>query len=366
MVRNSKVKVCFVTQTLSNGGAERVVAVLSSQLAQDGHDVSVIKYFDVPNEYPVDENVRVICASNGDESLYKTFGLPQKIACIRRALKESNAEYVVPFLPHVAAHVFAASFGFKLRAIQTIRIAPNKAPASPLLRLIRDFLVTCSYTTFVQTDSQKQYFPEWLHHKIQVLPNPVSEVMFRVRPEYPECITKIISIGRLTEQKNFSMLIGAVAKINAMGIAVHMDIYGEGEQRSALQSQIETLNCQEICRLCGRTEEVQEVLQAAHLFVLPSNFEGMPNALMEAMAAGLPCISTDCETGPKELLKPGTGLLVEVNDQGAMIDAILHVIRNPEEAKEMGIRAKNYMAENYSAKVISRKFIRDVIFKGDT
>ncbi len=364
-MQNPKVKICFVTETLSNGGAERVVAVLASQLAQEGHEVSVIKYFDVPNEYPVDENVHVICASNGNESTYKTFGLVRKIAYIRRALKESNAEYVVPFLPHVAAHVFAASFGLSLRSIQTIRIAPNKAPASLLLRRIRDFLVCCSYATFVQTDSQKKYFPRLLHHKIKVLPNPVSEEMFRVLPEYPESITRIISMGRLTAQKNFPMLIDAVEEINTMGIVVQLDIYGEGELRSALQSQIESRNCQEFCHLCGRTEKVREVLQTAHLFVLPSNFEGMPNALMEAMAAGLPCISTDCETGPKELLKPGTGLLVAVNDQEAMTGAILHMIRNPEEAKQMGMRAKAYMAENYCAKVISHKFIREVVFRRD-
>lgn len=365
MVLFPKIRVCFVTQTLSHGGAERVVSVLASQLAQEGHDVSIIKYFEVPNEYHVDNKVRVICASNGDESIYKTFDLLKKIKCIRRALKEAKAEYVVPFLPHVAAHVFIASLGLKLRAIQTIRIAPNKAPASLLLRLIRDFLVACSYATFVQTDSQKEYFPKRIHHKIVVLPNPVSEQMFRVQPEYPQNITKIISMGRLTEQKNFSMLIRAVAQIDAMGIPVHLDIYGEGELRSSLQSQIETQNCQNICCLCGRTEKVQETLQGVHLFVLPSNFEGMPNALMEAMAAGLPCISTDCETGPRELIKPGIGLLVPVNSQEAMVSAILDIIQDPEGSKEMGIRAKKYMVENYSAEVISTKFIRKVIFKGD-
>jgi len=356
-----KQKICFVIPSLSGGGAERVVSVLASQLIRDEHDISVIKYFDTENDYPTDERIKVVCISNGFEDAYRTLSYPQKIKKIRYALKQINPEYVVPFLPHVAVHVFLAGLGLHLKTIQTVRVAPAISPASFVMRKFRDVLVAISYSTFVQTGSQKQYFSDRVHHKICVLPNPVSETMFEAKPQYTESITDIVSLGRLTAQKNFEMLIEAVNAIKEEGRCVRLSIYGEGELSASLQRKIEEMGCSDFCRLCGRTADTAETLCKSHIFVLPSNFEGMPNALMEAMAVGLPCISTDCQTGPGDLIQNGRGILVPVGDRQAMIGAIKQMMDHPDMAMQMGMAAKEYMKENYSPNIIAERFINDVV-----
>ena len=101
-------KICFVIPSFSTGGAERVVTVLSSQLAIEGYDISVIKYFEVQDEYPINEKVKVFNISNGSESEYQKLSFTQKIKRIRSILKTVRPHYVVPFLPYVAAHAFLA------------------------------------------------------------------------------------------------------------------------------------------------------------------------------------------------------------------------------------------------------------------
>lgn len=357
-------KICFVIPSFSFGGAERVVTVLASQLASDGYDIAIIKYFETANEYPTSEKVEVFCVSQGTETLYHELSFVERIRRIRKILKQIRPNYIVPFLPHVAAHVFLAGIGLRIRMVQTIRVAPNVAPASHLLRCIRNVLVAISYVTFVQTEKQKAYFPTWMQRRIVVLPNPVSQAMIETNPRYHGEIIRIVSVGRLTEQKNFEMLIEAVANISKMGYPVKLNIYGEGELKQSLQALIDSLCCQNVCQLRGRTNNVPKVLGAADLFVLASNYEGMPNALMEAMAVGLPCISTDCETGPGDLLGAGRGILVPVNDRNAMTKAIQLLMDEPQKAAEMGCRAKEYMREQYSPAVISKHFMQDVIMRG--
>lgn len=340
-----------------------MVSVLASQLAKEGHDISVIKYFNTENDYLIDERVKVTCISNGSESAYKALSFSLKVKKIRNAIKQIRPRYIVPFLPHVAAHVFLAGFGLRFKAIQTIRVAPAIAPTSSVQRKIRDCLVGISYATFVQTLSQKSYFPSCIQHKIYVLPNPVSETMFDAKLIYPKSITNIISVGRLSAQKNFEMLIEAIAAINRKGYCIQLSIYGDGELRDVLQKKIEDLNCGDFCYLCGRTTNMTETLCQNHLFILSSNFEGLPNALMEAMSVGLPCISTDCPTGPSDLIQNGRGILVPVDNRQAMVDAIEQMINYPEIATQMGLRAREYMKENYSPEIIAKRFINDVILR---
>ena len=357
----TKQRICFVIPSLSSGGAERVVSVLASQLARDGHEVSVITYFRTQNDYPVDPRVRIACISNGPEAAYRSLAFGEKIGKIREALKQIRPRYLIPFLPHTAIHAALAGMGLKLKMIQTVRAAPAIVPASFFQRKIRDCLVAFSCATFVQTDSQKAYFPRWMQRRITVLPNPVSESMLSAVCDRPSVLTKIISAGRLTGQKNFELLIEAVKLVREKGYEIQLSIYGEGELRSLLQQRIDDLGCSDCCHLRGRTDDMAKALCKSHLFVLPSHYEGMPNALMEAMAVGLPCISTDCPTGPRELIEPGRGLLVPVNDPSAMANAIEQMILHPDEAAKLGAAARNYIRNHYSPQIIARRLIDEVV-----
>lgn len=357
-------KICFVVPSLSSGGAERVVSVLASQLANDGYRIAVIKYFDTMRDYPIDNRVQILCVAEGDEKKYNAIPFIPKIKRLRKLLKAVDAQYIVPFLPHVSVHSFLAGFGLRVKWIQTTRNAPKISPASRPFRYLRNVLVAISYRTFVQTESQKSYFPTWLHKKIFVLPNPVSDVMLSTEHKPIRQIKKIVSVGRLSKQKNFQMLIQSVANAHKSGKNIELKIYGDGELKFQLQEYINSLGCEGYCSLCGRSENIASILSESDLFVLSSNYEGMPNALMEAMAVGLPCIATDCETGPAELIGSECGILVPVGKVDAMTAAICQMIDDPQMANCMGNKAKFFMMKNYSQKVIAKQFVEEVVFGG--
>lgn len=160
--------------------------------------------------------------------------------------------------------------------------------------------------------------------------NAVKEEFYQV--ERTPVRGEIVTCGRLTEQKNHKLLIDAFAEVQKIYPFATLKIYGEGVLREKLQNQIDSLNLNEKVFLMGATNDVAKALQTADLFVLSSDYEGMPNALMEAMAAGVPCISTDCPCGgPRELFgEDASDKLVPCNDSAQLAEAICCVFDGAE------------------------------------
>lgn len=358
-------KMCFIIPYVTGGGAERVVSILTSELAEQGYDVSLIKYYECENEYPVSSKVKITVLAKDGEQEYRRLKYHERIQRLRNILREEKPEYVIPFLPHVSRHAFFASMGFKCKMVQTIRIAPWLSPDSRLLRFFRDVIITVSYSTFVQTMSQKEYFPKWMHRKISVIPNPVSRTMLDAEWKGVQNLSRVMTAGRLDEQKNFKLAIDAVRMLRENGYETELNIFGEGEKRQELQDYIDSAGAATYCRLRGRSNDMLSEYCSNHIFFLSSDYEGMPNALMEAMAVGMPCVSTDCETGPADLLGNDRGLLVRVNDLQQAYDALKKMIDDVEYAACTGQRAKVFMRDYYSPMAIAQMFVDCVIKKSN-
>ena len=352
--------VCFVIPYLSDGGAERVTSILASKLADFGYSVFLILSHRVPNEYSVSDKVDVRYLVDGFRSDYSSLKFTKKIKLLRRVLKNIRPDFVVPLLPHVAIQVAIAGFGMKFKTIQTVRVAPSKSPESKLFRTIRDFQVSHAFSVFVQTESQKQYFAPKIHNKITVLPNPVADDFFEVEHEHGE-IKKFISVGRLSPQKNFKLAIDAICSIRSQGYDVSLNIFGEGELYLELQKYIRSKDAERFCKLGGRSNNIIEEYKKADAFLLTSDYEGMPNALLEAMACGLPCIASDCETGPKELIGEDRGLLFPVGNLNRLTGCILQFLNDKDSAKFFGTKAEKYVRENFSSKTIADRFVKEVL-----
>lgn len=195
-----------------------------------------------------------------------------------------------------------------------------------------------------------------------IIPNPISNVFFECNHVYKENILEITAMGRLSEQKNFSLLINVAKIVHRDYPDVHFSIYGDGPLREELQKKITNDNLNGIVTLQGRTNNAQKVLNAADVFIMTSNYEGMPNALLEAMAVGLPCISTDCPTGPAEIIDNGiNGILVPVNNEAALTKAIEKYIEMGETIAEIGKAARKTVQDNYSTDVIAYRFVREAL-----
>lgn len=353
-------KVCFVIPYLYGGGAERVVAVLASELANEGYPIALVKYCKKENEYPLSEKVEAYCMVENEEE-YKHLSYLGRIRRVRALLKRIRPEYVVPFLPQVARHVFLASMGMRIRAIQTIRTSPWAKNQPFVLRLIRDAIIALSYRTFVQTNEQRSYFPRFIQRKMVVIPNPVSREMLTAEWKKPEAMTKILAAGRLVKQKNFELAIDAVVCLREKGHDVHLNIYGEGEECDYLTQYIRDRGADSYCFLCGRSNDMKAVYRENHIYLLTSNLEGLPNTLMEAMAVGMPCVATDCKTGPSDLLGKNRGILIPTNNLEEAVRALETMICRPDAAQQYAQCAKTFIKEHYSPEMISRLFWEKVI-----
>lgn len=351
--------VLFAVSVLTNGGAERVVAALASGMADAGIKTSILLNRRCENEYPVSDKVSI-------------YSLPQKYAAsgniihkVKKAfsryllIKKIDPDVVLAFLDGVIEPTFLSCLALKKKFIPSIRVAPQIG--SKWRRMIRDIIIACSTACFVQNMEQKSYFSKRIQKKTFVVPNPVSD-SFIAKPRVYNPKTKIIvNVGRLRKQKNQRMLILAMEQIKAKHPGLLLKIFGEGTEQDALNELICSHGLEGVVQLCGRSENMRAVYEEADVFVLSSDFEGMPNALMEAMSMGLPCISTDCPTGPKDLIEDmRNGMLIPVGDLKQLVKRLEQLCEDVELRQALGENARRDIQKKYKTDIIVRKLYEEI------
>jgi glycosyltransferase involved in cell wall biosynthesis len=344
-------KILFVVPFLSGGGAERVASVWTGELAGRGADIHILLFYRTKDEYPLDESVKLHVIARSRKA-YRRMGRLQKMIGFRRAIRQIDPDIVLPFVTYVGIMTMFARVGLPARVVETIRIDPRYDPENPGLRLLRNCAVLFANRCIVQTGSQLAYFPKALQKRISVIENPISPLFLKEGKVFGENkIKNLAAVGRLEKQKNYPMLIRAFSIVAAGDPDLGLCIYGEGSLLADLNEMICALGLAGRVRLCGRTEDVAGELLKADLFVLSSDAEGMPNALIEAMALGLPCISTDCPTGPSDIIQDGVnGYLVPVGDTEMLARTIRKVIDNAARSVWMGKNARTSIQKNFDAK----------------
>ncbi len=357
-----KKRILFVTLSLGGGGAERVVSILSSELARRGQDVRLLLFERSPKEYTLNEEVEVY-EFGWPQGWCKLHRIYKRIRRMREMIREIAPDIIIPFLALPTVYTYLASLGLReLTFISTVRNNPSLYPASPLMRRLVNRITKKSDRIMLQTGEQRGYFSERLNSKIFVVPNPVKQEMLDTIYHYKPEVRKIVSMGRLTKQKNHPLLIRAFAKISATVEELRLVIYGEGEERKNLEELVKELGLSEKVSLPGKTSQVSEKLAEADIFVLSSDYEGLPNTLIEAMAVGLPCISTACPTGPKDLIHNGQdGLLTKVGDEEELYTAMKMLAGSFEDRRRMGMEAKRKIREALSVDRVVDMFEEQVL-----
>lgn len=358
-------KICFVTPSLSNGGAERVVSILASELAILGYDVTIIKYYQEKTEYDINSKVKVINLCNGDQQVYKKWNIIKKIKSIRKIFKYEKYDYIIPFLTFVSFHIYLANKYLKSKIITTIR--NNQKNEKKIMRVIMTYIIKKSYKVFVQNEDQKKYYRKKIQKKVCIIPNPISNSFIEDCKIYNTELKRIVCIGRLEGQKNYPLIIDSIYELFKEGYSnIQLEIYGKGSKYDELKTIILDYKANEYIKIKGFTKDIIGIYKKADIFILSSNFEGMPNCLMEAMAIGLPCISTDCPTGPNTLINNGkNGLLIKVGDKEEMKNAIKSYLNDVEYAIKLGKQAREDIINNYSPQKISKLFEREILNGGE-
>ena len=320
-------KVFFVSSTLTSGGSERVISLIANHMAEKGHEVEILCLRDPVVFYPIDEKVRVTFAENEvGKSLMK------KVLWLRKYVKEEKPDVVVAFMILVYITTLFALTGARVPIITSERNDP--ASFSWWKRALRRVLLPRTTCHVVPTQKIKDYYTEDIKRKTVIIGNPVTNKVFDVQPV--EKKDAMINVARLFPQKNQKMLIRAFHSIKDQIPTYQLKIYGEGPLRQDLQSLIDELQLSDRVELCGRTEKVLEEMNAARIFVMSSNHEGLSNAMIEAICIGLPIVSTKV-SGTEELIEEGrNGLLTDVGNEQQLADALLRLAKDEALQQSMG------------------------------
>jgi GalNAc-alpha-(1->4)-GalNAc-alpha-(1->3)-diNAcBac-PP-undecaprenol alpha-1,4-N-acetyl-D-galactosaminyltransferase len=324
---SNKKNILFVSSVLTGGGAERVVSVWANGLTKLGIKVAILLMGRTDNEYTVNENVEIIsvCPTYNE---YSTLGKMEKLILVRRQLKNIRPEYVMPFLPHTQIEIMIASIGLQIKRIETVRYSPwaTARKINLIGRVLWHRCFSTAYKIIVQCDEQKEYFHQKMRNKCITIPNPLSEVFINnKKTTYSDKVRNFIAVGRITPQKNYLMMIEAFKDVVNKYPDCILNIFGDPENNydKTILKKIDNCKLGNNVKLFGRTTNILHHYIKSDAFIMTSNYEGMPNALIEAMSVGLVCISTECQTGPREIIDDRiNGFLTPVED----IDSFRNVL----------------------------------------
>jgi glycosyltransferase involved in cell wall biosynthesis len=236
------------------------------------------------------------------------------------------------------------------------RTDPRYYEIPVLWRWLRRLLYPRADALVVQTDEVRHWAEGVVApSRVHVIPNPVRQVPRQTRPEGMPQGKTVIAVGRLAPEKNFDLLVRVFAATRLMMQGWQLVILGEGPMRAQLQARIDELGMRGAVHMPGAVPDVDAWLQHASLFVLTSQFEGFPNALLEGMAAGLPCISTDCPSGPRAIIKNGqTGLLVPVGNEGELVRSIDQLAEDEQLRSRLSTAASADVAYRFGSHKVAR------------
>lgn len=318
-------RIVFVIPNLGPGGAERVASLLVNEWVRGGHEVSLVT-FEMPDTEPffaIDRRVDVqtLAADSSKRGIAARLGANvRRVRRLRSLLKDLRPDAVVAFMTEASVVALAAAKGLGIPVVVSERNQPDRPGLGGIHRLGRRLTYTSAAAIVVQTAD----IAEWARRfgvPVEIIPNPVS--IEPLAPERRASPPIVAAMGRLTGQKGFDVLIASFASIAGRHPDWRLVIHGEGPERAGLERAAAVSECGGRISLPGLSKDAAAALAQASLFVLPSRFEGYPNVLIEALAAGLPVIATSCPGGNAEILGEGEfGLLVPPDDSSALAKAL--------------------------------------------
>lgn len=329
----------FNTSSMGKGGAERVISVLANELIKE-NDVSILINTKENKAYDLNEKIKLLELDKKHIPI-ALFRNLKRIWTSAKIVKREQPDIIISFLPMPSYRILLLKKFIKVPIIISDRNDPNKEYQSFISKFLMKRLYPKADGFVFQTEEQKKFFDKNIQDKSIIIYNPIKDEFLNINKAAQKEDT-IISVGRLVEQKNQKMLIEAFSKIAKEYSNYKLKIFGTGPLELSLKKQIEELNLSNKIMLCGVCDDIKTELEKARIFVLSSDYEGMPNALIEAMAVGLPVISTDCPCGgPKELIEnEKNGLLIEVGNVEELEKKMKYLIENQEKAIEMGKNAE--------------------------
>lgn len=342
-------KILFLINEFGRGGAERVVSYLLYHLPKISPELIPILCILEKSEYayPIPDNIKIYTGSKYHSSnILKFFKLPLLALRLKRFIKKNKIKVVISFLNRANyTNILARYYGSDHRCIISERNTPSLIYRSQSnTDIINRFLIRKLYPSSqaiiavskgVQKDLEEKFnIPEG---KISVIYNPydIDDIKQKSQEELKhkwldnKTYQTIITVGRLEKPKNHSILIQAYKQVIESLPNVRLLIIGEGLERNRLTHLVAKLDLNNKIDFTGELKNPFSYVSRADLFVLSSDVEGFPNVLVESMICGCPVVSTNCRSGPDEIITNGTnGILVPVGNINALSNAIITILQN--------------------------------------
>jgi len=330
-------KLTIFSNGVSNGGAERVTCNLANYFVENGYDVDLLTMSDDEPTYYIDEKVRRIELINKSERKGFVADFLLRVRRIKRYCTISRTDCYIGIMQTAWICLLLLRKKIRNPIIITERSDPHNY--SSRMQWILTHLLHRADACVFQTEGQFGFYRKWLGKcKGVKIPNAINVTTEPL--DWSKREKKVIAIGRLQKVKNYPMLIRAFSRAARQNGDYVLEIFGEGKERETLENIIKESGMEKRIRLCGFDRNVAEQLRTSKIYVLSSDHEGMPNALIEAMATGVACISTDCEAGaPREIINGDNGILVPVGDEQALYEALCSLMKDDRKAEMMAQNA---------------------------
>lgn len=346
-------KILLVIPTLQQGGAERVMSELANTWAKN-HSVHLVLLAESDDFYSVPDSVVVhrLGFSNRGRlaKIREEFRVMREL---RKLVKTESPAFVLSFMEKFNEFTLLSSWGLGVPVYVSDRSNPLKK-----IGKARKFLKKVTYAQAAGLAAQTQFAKDCLsrstsNENIEILRNPIREVKL-----YPENEREnlIIGVGRMVKEKGFKYLLESFSKLS--GGTWRLVILGDGPLRAELTELAENLGVSDRVSMPGAVGNVDEYLSKASIFAFPSISEGFPNALAEAMIAGLPCVSFDCNAGPRDVIEDQkNGYLVDTHDVEAFSSRLEQLCQSPELRSSIG-REAGRIRSKYSASAVAEDWLK--------
>lgn len=326
------------------GGAEKQIIMLANEMSRRGHSVYLLSLAAHNPCYPIDPKVEFIklvenCDKNSIKRIWKRYLL------LRKEIIKIVPDVVINFWLQSVYLIALISKKYYGKLIYSERGDPGDTEYSGIKGMLRNLSFRRVDQFVFQTKAAKKYFSNEIQMRASVIYNAVL-IDKQMIGSWTGEKKIVVSVGRLSKQKNFRVLIDAFKEIADMYQDYQLQIYGEGELKPLLEDYIKESKLEDRIYLMGVTNKLHEAVKNCKVFVLSSDYEGMPNALIEAMAIGVPCISTNYR--PVNSVKE------------FMVDNEAGLISNPDDANDLSFKIKTLLSDKSMQKRFSEKGIENI------
>lgn len=326
-------KLLFYISSIKGGGAARVMVNIANTLCID-NEVHFVTNFPDQHEYVLESKILRYNLEECESKKTTLIKNKKRIIYLRKLLKKISPDTSISFMGENNVRLIIAAQGIKTKKIISIRNDPTKEYPSSRFKRLTDLIYRNADGIVFQTEDAKQFFSTKVQNKSRIIFNQVDPKFYQWN-DFPG--EYIIACGRLSKQKNYPLMLDAFKLVLEEYPNEKLNIYGDGDLRKELEMYAASIGITNSVFFKGFSTNMIENYKEAKMLIMTSDYEGMPNVMLEALASSVPVVSTDCPCGgPKMIIKNGiNGFLVPVGDSHKVAAAIKLMIKMPESTIEM-------------------------------